>query len=841
MIRTAILLKGLKKWIVISFFALFSSAVLAAPNSNGTTTNWYTGSGWSCSCVPDLTFWAGTTDVVVAHNKSANSLTITNGNSIQVNSGATLTINGNLTLGSSSSILVQAGGTLVITGSLLANNSPTTVTINGTLSVGGNYSVSTSSNTHNLNGVVNVAGNFSMTGNTTANVTGGQITVNGQLSLTSNAIMTGCSGWITYGSYNIGSCGFSYLRCCGNNRGTGCGTTAPPANGLNFATCGAVVSCSVGPASSSPTVCVNTAMTNITHATTGVTGVTSSSNLPAGVTATYAANTLTISGTPTNTGTFNYDIILTGCATHATGTITVNAASVGGTVTSDATVCSGSNSGTLTLAGYTGSITKWQSSTNNFVSSTDISNTSASQSYTNITATTKYRAVITSGVCASANSAAATITVDAASVGGTVTADATVCTGSNSGTLTLAGYTGSITKWQSSTNNFASSTDIANTTSSQSYTNITSTTKYRAVIKSGVCASANSSAATITVDAASVGGTVTSDATVCSGSNSGTLTLAGYTGSITKWQLSTDNFATSTDIANTTTSQSYSNLTATTKYRAVITSGVCASANSAAATITVNALPVVALTLIDDAACVDEAAFNLGGGTPLGGTYSGTGVGVSPSFNPGTAGVGSHTITYTYTDGNGCTNTATDAMTVNALPVVALTLTDDAACVDEAAFNLGGGTPLGGTYSGTGVGVSPSFNPGTAGAGSHTITYTYTNGNGCTNTATDAMTVNALPVVTLTLTDDAACVSEGAFNLGGGAPLGGTYSGTGVGVSPSFNPATAGVGSHTITYTYTDGNGCTNTATDGMTVNALPVVTLTLADDAACVSEAAFN
>jgi gliding motility-associated-like protein len=263
--------------------------------------------------------------------------------------------------------------------------------------------------------------------------------------------------------------------------------------------------------------------------------------------------------------------------------------------------------------------------------------------------------------------------------------------------------------------------------------------------------------------------------------------------------------------------------------------------NTATDGMTVNALPVVTLTLTDDAACVSESAFNLGGGSPLGGTYSGTGVGVSPSFNPATAGVGSHTITYTYTDGNGCTNTATDGMTVNALPVVTLTLTDDAACVSESAFNLGGGVPLGGTYSGTGVGVSPSFNPATAGVGAHTITYTYTDGNGCTNTATDGMTVNALPVVTLTLTDDAACVSEGAFNLGGGAPLGGTYSGTGVGVSPSFNPATAGVGAHTITYTYTDGNSCTNTATDGMTVNALPVVTLTLTDDAACVSESAFN
>jgi hypothetical protein len=81
----------------------------------------------------------------------------------------------------------------------------------------------------------------------------------------------------------------------------------------------------VAAASSSPTLCISTAMTSITHATTGVTGIGSSSGLPAGVTAAYAANTITISGTPTASGTFNYTITPTGCGSAtATGTITVN-------------------------------------------------------------------------------------------------------------------------------------------------------------------------------------------------------------------------------------------------------------------------------------------------------------------------------------------------------------------------------------------------------------------------------------------------------------------------------------------------------------------------------------
>ncbi|MBS7256167.1 fibronectin type III domain-containing protein [Flavobacterium branchiicola] len=81
-----------------------------------------------------------------------------------------------------------------------------------------------------------------------------------------------------------------------------------------------------GVASSSPTVCAHSAMTDITHTTTGATGIGVATGLPAGVTASWASNTITISGTPTVDGTFNYSIPLTGgCgAVAATGTITVN-------------------------------------------------------------------------------------------------------------------------------------------------------------------------------------------------------------------------------------------------------------------------------------------------------------------------------------------------------------------------------------------------------------------------------------------------------------------------------------------------------------------------------------
>lgn len=47
-----------------------------------------------------------------------------------------------------------------------------------------------------------------------------------------------------------------------------------------------------------------------------------------------------------------------------------------------------------------------------------------------------------------------------------------------------------------------------------------------------------------------------------------------------------------------------------------------------------------------------------------GGVYAGNGV-VGSNFNVGTAGTGSHQIVYTYTDINGCVNTATATMLVD--------------------------------------------------------------------------------------------------------------------------------------------------------------------------------
>lgn len=79
------------------------------------------------------------------------------------------------------------------------------------------------------------------------------------------------------------------------------------------------------------------------------------------------------------------------------------------------------------------------------------------------------------------------------------------------------------------------------------------------------------------------------------------------------------------------------------------------------------------------------------------------------------------------------------------------------------------------------------------------------------------LTIHALPTVALGNFSD-VCVYTPSFTLTGGSPAGGSYTGTGVS-GGMFNPATAGVGTHTITYNFTDGNNCSASASQSITVD----------------------
>jgi hypothetical protein len=288
--------------------------------------------------------------------------------------------------------------------------------------------------------------------------------------------------------------------------------------------------------------------------------------------------------------------------------VVVTPASVAGTLAADQTVCTGTNSGTLNLTGQVGTVIRWETSTNGFIGVTTISTSSPSLNFVNLTQTTQYRVVVQSGSCAPAVSNVATVTVATATIPGTLAGSTTACSGANSGAITLSGQTGTVVRWETSTDPlFGTVTPVVTTVTTFNFVNLTQTTYFRAFVQNGSCAGAFSSSATVTVLPTAVGGTTSANATVCSGSNSGTINLTGQTGTITRWESSTDGITFGTTIANTTTSLSYNNLTQTTWYRAVVTSGSCGTANSTPTQITVTNVSVAGVIIGGDSNCGSQA------------------------------------------------------------------------------------------------------------------------------------------------------------------------------------------------------------------------------------------
>jgi hypothetical protein len=80
------------------------------------------------------------------------------------------------------------------------------------------------------------------------------------------------------------------------------------------------------------------------------------------------------------------------------------------------------------------------------------------------------------------------------------------------------------------------------------------------------------------------------------------------------------------------------------------------------------------------------------------------------------------------------------------------------------------------------------------------------------------VTVNPSPTVTMSSLGF-VCVNWSPFALTAGSPSGGTYSGTGVSGGTVYAPSVAGAGTYNITYTYTNGSGCSGTASDTIHVD----------------------
>ncbi len=248
--------------------------------------------------------------------------------------------------------------------------------------------------------------------------------------------------------------------------------------------------------------------------------------------------------------------------------------------------------------------------------------------------------------------------------------------------------------------------------------------------------------------------------------------------------------------------------------------------------VTVHALPNATFSGLGTDKCVDAASSVL---TPIqtGGTFSGPGI-TGNTFDPNTAGVGIHTITYSITDGNGCYAETSQNIEVFPLPDATFNTLASDYCIDAPSVPLTA-NQSGGTFTVDGT-PNTVFDPGAVGVGTHTIEYSITDGNGCSAVETQIVDVNPLPNSTFTGLLSGYCISSSSVQLTPGQS-GGTFTGPGIVSGNNFNPAVAGVGTHTITYSITSGAGCFSTSSQQVEVYPLPISTFNGLSNTYCLND----
>lgn len=232
----------------------------------------------------------------------------------------------------------------------------------------------------------------------------------------------------------------------------------------------------------------------------------------------------------------------------------------------------------------------------------------------------------------------------------------------------------------------------------------------------------------------------------------------------------------------------------------------------------------------DMAACEADPPFALTGATPSGGVYAGPGV-ADGIFSPETAGPGNHVLTYTVGE-----EFCSFSITVAEALQVSVSISSDLSEVCQ-------GSPVNFSAVAVNGGVAPFFqwkvngqNTGTndpqfsyVPADGDEVWVVLTSSEDCTNEnpATSnvlEVTVNENPVVDWEWEYTTVCLQVASIPLTGGSPPGGTYGGTGV-EGDLFLPPTAGVGTHTLTYSFTSPEGCSASATVEIIVDACTGIT----------------
>ena len=277
--------------------------------------------------------------------------------------------------------------------------------------------------------------------------------------------------------------------------------------------------------------------------------------------------------------------------------------------------------------------------------------------------------------------------------------------------------------------------------------------------------------------------------------------------------------------------------------------------NSKTKQVVVNAKPVITFTGLQPTYCLNDATSTLNG-SMLGEGWFTEVPGVidnhngTATFNPAIAGVGTHTVTYHYTNPDNCSDEYTMSTVVYPLPTVSFTGLSATYCANSATATLQGNKAPFGQFTSTTPGLvdngngTATFNPVVSGPGTFVITYSYQdNTTACTNTQSKTVVVNALPVLSISNLNPDYCISDNFTIIEGNIPFEGHFSGNGItdlnNGKAKFSPSVAGLGTHDILYFYTNSNGCSDTVIAQTVVNPAPIFTISNLASAYCANESA--
>ncbi|WP_165871362.1 reprolysin-like metallopeptidase [Flaviaesturariibacter flavus] len=263
---------------------------------------------------------------------------------------------------------------------------------------------------------------------------------------------------------------------------------------------------------------------------------------------------------------YRYRCVVTGgcgsAATSGAATLQVTSATTVSAGPANLTVCSGAP-GSFTASANGGSLGyQWQMSSNGGTTFTDITGATAATYNFNAAAAQNgnlFRCVVSSTCFAPVITAAAQLTVNAATTVSTQPQDAMLCAGGNSGfTVAVTGNSLSY-QWQVSTDGGASYANVSNSgvyngaaSNQLSLTGVASglnNYRYRCVVGSN-CPSITSGVALLTVNTAPALVTDASSTIVCAGQPAGFGLNVSGTALTYQWQVSTDSGSTYTNIAN---------------------------------------------------------------------------------------------------------------------------------------------------------------------------------------------------------------------------------------------------------------------------------------------------